>query len=323
MLRVLDHLLRRSLLDDATQVHDADTVRHVLNHRQVVADEQVGQPELSLQILHEVEDLRLDGHVQGRDRLVGDDQVRRQSQRTSKTDALELAARELVRVAIQDLLGQANLLDDFHDALGDLPLTTCLLDAHGLGENLVDAHARIHRRVGVLEHHLHVAVDAHCVAALERGQVAPFQLNGTARGRLETRDEAAHRRLATTGLAHQAVGLALAHRDGHTVHGGDDALVTLEEAGPRRLVLARGLLDVEQDLRGHQRGLLRPGLVPVLLRVELCLQSRGRLVTLLYRVEAREGVSVVPTQVWVARAALVGCPQAAGRKPAAHRQVGQ
>ena len=193
-----------------------------------------------------------------------------------------------MRVAIQDLLGQANLLDDFHDALGDLPLTTCLLDAHGLGQNLVDAHARIHRRVGVLEHHLHVAVDAHCVAALERGQIAPFQLNGTARGRLETRDEAAHRRLATTGLAHQAVGLALAHRDGHTVHGGDDALVTLEEAGPRRLVLARGLLDVQQNMGGHRRDGLCHGLVPGLVRVKLGLQIRRGLVAILDGVEARE-----------------------------------
>ncbi len=112
MLRILDHLLRRSLLDDAAQIHDADAVRHVLHDCQIVADEQVGQAQLSLQILHEVKNLRLNGHVQGGDRLVGDDQVGCQGQRASKTDALELSARELVGVAVQDFFGQADLLDD-------------------------------------------------------------------------------------------------------------------------------------------------------------------------------------------------------------------
>ena len=166
-------------------------------------------------------------------------------------------------------------------------------------------------------------MDRHRVAALERGQVAPIQLDGTTRGPLKTRDESAHRRLTATRFAHEAVGLALLDGNRHAVHGGNNALVALEEAGTSRLVLARGLLDVEQDLRGHQRGLLCPGLVPVFLRVELCLQSCGRLVTLLHRVEAGEGVVLVPAQVGVGCAALVGGPQAAGCEAASYRQVGQ
>jgi hypothetical protein len=39
-----------------------------------VADEQIGQPELALQVLHQVDDLRLDRDVQRRDRLVADDE---------------------------------------------------------------------------------------------------------------------------------------------------------------------------------------------------------------------------------------------------------
>ncbi len=46
------------------------------HHRQVVRDEQVGQPEPLPQVDQQVDDLRLDRHVQGRDRLVEDHEAR-------------------------------------------------------------------------------------------------------------------------------------------------------------------------------------------------------------------------------------------------------
>jgi hypothetical protein len=58
-------------LDDAPEIHHGDAVADVLHRRQVVRDEQVGQVQLVLQPLQQVEHLRLDRHVQRRDRLVG------------------------------------------------------------------------------------------------------------------------------------------------------------------------------------------------------------------------------------------------------------
>ena len=86
----------------------------------------------------------------------------------------------------------------------------------------------------------------------------------------------------------EAVGLALLDRDGHAVDGGNDALLALEEAGACRLVLARGLLDVQQNMGGHRRDGLCHGLVPGLVRVKLGLQIRRGLVAILDGVEARE-----------------------------------
>ena len=73
--------------------------------RQVVGDEQVGQVELGLQVLHQVDDLGPDRHVEGRDRLVGDDEVGLDRQGAGDADALALAAGELVRVAVHDSRG--------------------------------------------------------------------------------------------------------------------------------------------------------------------------------------------------------------------------
>ena len=51
-------------LDDLADIHDRHPVADVGNHAQVVGDEQVGQPHLFLQILEQVQDLRLHGHIQ-------------------------------------------------------------------------------------------------------------------------------------------------------------------------------------------------------------------------------------------------------------------
>ncbi len=93
-------LLRRPELDDLAQVHDRHPVADVLHDRQVVGDEQVGQPESGAQVGQEVEDLGLDRHVERRDRLVADDELRLDGERPGDADALALAAGELVRIAL-------------------------------------------------------------------------------------------------------------------------------------------------------------------------------------------------------------------------------
>ena len=55
----------------------------------------LGEARLALQVLHQVEQLGLDGHVEGGHRLVGHDQVGRQRQRPRETKPLPLAAGEL------------------------------------------------------------------------------------------------------------------------------------------------------------------------------------------------------------------------------------
>ena len=85
--------------------------RDVPDHRQVVRDEHVGQAELVLQVLQQVDDLGLDRHVQRGDRLVGDDQLGPQGERAGDADALALAAGELVRVAVVVLRVQPDQLE--------------------------------------------------------------------------------------------------------------------------------------------------------------------------------------------------------------------
>ena len=87
-------------LDDQAEVHDGDPVRDVADDAEIVGDEDVREPELVLEVVEEVDDLRLDRHVERGDGLVCDDQLRVESERARDADALALPARELVRIAV-------------------------------------------------------------------------------------------------------------------------------------------------------------------------------------------------------------------------------
>ena len=62
-------------LHQLAQVHHRDLIGEELHHRQVMGDKEIGQVELRLQILQQVQDLSLDGHVQRGHRLVADDEL--------------------------------------------------------------------------------------------------------------------------------------------------------------------------------------------------------------------------------------------------------
>src|SRR6266566_4509671 len=62
--RPLPDYSARPNLDDLAEVHDGDTVADVAHHGKLVCDEEVGEPELLLQIFEQVDDLGLDRDVE-------------------------------------------------------------------------------------------------------------------------------------------------------------------------------------------------------------------------------------------------------------------
>ena len=92
MARRAEEFLGAGAFDDLAAAHQRDMVRHVLHHRQIVRDQQHGHAQLALDVGQQVQHLRLDGHVQRRGRLVGDQQQRLGGQRDGDHDALLLPA---------------------------------------------------------------------------------------------------------------------------------------------------------------------------------------------------------------------------------------
>jgi hypothetical protein len=67
-------LVAWALFGDAAEVHDGDVGGDVADDFEVVGDEEVGQAEVGLEVGEEVEDLGLDGDVEGGDGFVADDE---------------------------------------------------------------------------------------------------------------------------------------------------------------------------------------------------------------------------------------------------------
>ena len=100
-----------SMFDYLAHIHNRNAVTHMLDHAEVVTDEQIGQAKILLKPPQEVQDLCLHGHVQRRDWLVTDDQLWLGCQRAGDPDALALPAGKLVREETLLFRAESNRLE--------------------------------------------------------------------------------------------------------------------------------------------------------------------------------------------------------------------
>ena len=237
MLLLLEQLAPVGQLGDPAEVHDRDPVADVLDDAHVVGDEHVGQAELALELLEQVQDLRLDRHVEGRDGLVADDEVGLEDERPGDPDALALAAGELVWVAAGVPGRQADEVHHPTDLLVTLGGGPDPVDPQALADAVDDRRPRVEARIGVLEDHLHAASVGLEGRALERRQLRPVEPDRARRGFDQAEQQAPDRRLATARLADQAQGLAPADVEVHPVDRLDRPDRALEDAAVDREVL--------------------------------------------------------------------------------------
>ena len=63
MERIGIHLVRIAELDQMSQIHNADLMADMSDHRQIVGDEKIGQSPLVLKLFQKVYDLRLNRYI--------------------------------------------------------------------------------------------------------------------------------------------------------------------------------------------------------------------------------------------------------------------
>jgi hypothetical protein len=161
--RLREDLFRRTGLDLVAAVHHEHAVGHFGHHAHVVRDEEHAHLHLGLQLADELEDLRLDGHVERGRRLVGDQQRRLARQRHRDHHALAHAARELVRKAVEHVLrfGDAHQFEHAQRLGARGGAVLGLMDRDGLGDLVARGEHGVQRRHRLLEDHRDVgAADA-------------------------------------------------------------------------------------------------------------------------------------------------------------------
>ena len=142
--RRLQHPFHPALLGQPAAVHDGYAVAHLRSHADVVGDEDERGAELVAQVADQAEDLGLDGDVQGRGRLVGDDEIGLTGHRHGDHHPLPQAAGQLVR----ECLHAARRVGD----TDQVEQAQCLLPrSRGLRDLTAHPHSRIQRRHRVLE----------------------------------------------------------------------------------------------------------------------------------------------------------------------------
>src|SRR5437762_2566503 len=124
-------------LHDLAEIHDGDPVRDMAHHGDVVGDEKKRKAKLLLELLQQIDDLRLDGDVERGDRLIGHDELGIDRERSRNSDPLTLASGELTRPASQKVPGERDTLQQCGDArAARAPVRLEPLHAQWLGDNL-------------------------------------------------------------------------------------------------------------------------------------------------------------------------------------------
>ena len=105
MPRPAEDIVEGAALHYLAVVHDDDFLGDIGDDTKIVGDQQHRHAELALQVVDQLQDLRLDGDVERGGGLVGDQEVGLVGQRHGDHDALPLAARELMRIGPEPPFG--------------------------------------------------------------------------------------------------------------------------------------------------------------------------------------------------------------------------
>src|SRR5579883_1574590 len=162
------------LLDHVASVHDDHALADLRYHAEVVRDQHHRCAHIAREAADQIEQLRLDRHVECGGRLVGDQQAWVAGERHGDHHALAHAAGELVRIIFEARAGggDAHRFQQRDRATASLRLREAQMQFLRLGELEADRQHRVERGHRVLEDHRDfVAADVPHLAFGERDEI--------------------------------------------------------------------------------------------------------------------------------------------------------
>ena len=270
MLRRPQHPLHTPVLHRPARIHHQHVISHLRHHTQVMGDQHDRRPELLLQIRQQIQDLRLHRHVQGRRRLVRDQQVRVVDERHRDHRPLPHPTRELMRILIEPPRRLRNTHPAQHvhrPAAGLASAGLRMMHPVRLSDLPTHRVVGVQRRQRILEDHRHVpAPQPPHLLLTQPHQLTPTHRDLPRDGRplrvVQTEDRQRRDALTGTRLTHDPQRATPLHGERHTVHGPHHTVLGVEphsqisdlEIGPVAGALLRHLRAVR--LPGRHR--LRP-----------------------------------------------------------------
>ena len=204
-----------------------------------MGDEEIGELLCLLQIEQQIHDLRLDRHVERADRLIAHDEPRAHRERPRDAHPLPLPAGELVRIAASHIRAQPHPVQQLRYAI--TPLlggARQAVDKERLRDRGPHRHARVERRIRVLEDHLHLSSQRAQEPLRHPRDIRPVKRD-RAGARLEQAQQGPPQRgLAAARFTHQAQGLSGEDLQVHLLHRPHRGHLARERS-PQRPLLAR------------------------------------------------------------------------------------
>ena len=216
MLRGLEQCGGAAVLDDLPGIHHQDAPDGVGDHAHIVGDQDEAHAAIALEREQQLQDLRLNGHVERGRRLVRDQNLRVACDRHGDHHPLVHAAGKLMRIGPHALLGRrdAHLLQQRDGPAARRPAAHPFMDAQTFNQLKPDREAGIEAGGGLLEDHGDaLAGKLASLAGGQRQEIATFERQPIGRDPPRIRHEPHHGQhgeaLAGAGLAHDPEQLAL------------------------------------------------------------------------------------------------------------------
>jgi hypothetical protein len=155
MLGIMEDMTGISLFHNDPRIHHVDAVGNSGNDAEVMRDIQKGHLTFALQLMKEVEYLRLDGDVEGRRRLISYQKIGVACQGHGDHNPLPLTAAQLMGIILQALLGRwyADISQELHASCVQVFVAHPFMDHDGLPDLVADGKDGIEGGHGLLEDH--------------------------------------------------------------------------------------------------------------------------------------------------------------------------
>ena len=205
-----------SPFDDLAQVHNRHSFAHMPDHRQIMGNEQIGQPQIIFQLDQQVDDLGLNRDIQRRDRFVQHQQLGAERQGPGDADPLPLSTGELVGVFLGVTGMETHQFQEFLYLVGIG--AAAFVDDQGLGDDVPRFHAGIERSERVLEDDLHISANGTHLPSPQFGDIPSHKDHPSAGGSQQSHHQLGERGLPAPRFPDQPQGLALGDRKADPIH---------------------------------------------------------------------------------------------------------
>ena len=141
----IEDRVARPALDDPSGVHHRHVVGQARHHAEIVGDKDDGHACLALKVAQKIQNLRLDGHVQGGGRLIGDQQGRFAGDGHGDHRPLQHPPGKLERILASALrrFGNARHLQQLDGPRQGLAAGLAAMGHQGFGDLVTDGHGRV------------------------------------------------------------------------------------------------------------------------------------------------------------------------------------